>query len=47
MKYNTPELLLVGAAKNLVLEGIVLSDDPICQEDNVVGTPFSDVPELW
>jgi len=47
MKYNTPELLLVGAAQNLVLDTITgFSGRPECELDNPSG-PYSDVPELW
>jgi hypothetical protein len=44
MTYNTPELLTIGSARNIVLAGV--SDAVGCYEDNL-GAPNSDKPELW
>jgi hypothetical protein len=47
MTYDTPELLLVGAAENLVL-GFPLTDSGAvgCKQDNIISSE-SDVTELW
>jgi hypothetical protein len=44
--YNTPELLLIGAAQNLVLGSLAPSNNPECDEDSQFG-PHSDLAELW
>lgn len=43
MTYSTPELLLIGSAQNVVMDG-KFSDDPNCQLDPV---PLSYDPALW
>jgi hypothetical protein len=46
MVYSTPELLLVGAAQNLVLAGVSIG--PECRLDNPNPPPHtSEDPELW
>jgi hypothetical protein len=46
MAYNTPTLLLVGAAQNIVLQELGgHSEDVRCKADNIVAP--SDLPELW
>jgi hypothetical protein len=49
MRYNTPELLLVGAAQHLVLEqGTPVSVDPTnCILDQDATPAESDFVELW
>lgn len=44
MTYTTPELLLVGAAQNLVQD---LSDNPNCVYSRPDVTTLSDIAELW
>jgi hypothetical protein len=45
--YNTPELLLVGAAQNLVLS-ITFTKDVACEDDNPsAGQNLSEYSELW
>jgi hypothetical protein len=43
MAYRTPELVLIGAAQNLVLDVESLQEQ--CRYDNVID--LSHVPELW
>jgi hypothetical protein len=48
MTYNTPELLLVGSAQNLVLGPMRTSVSPgqDCYDDHIIGG-LSDTEELW
>jgi hypothetical protein len=43
MAYRTPELVLIGAAQNLVLDVASLQEQ--CRFDNPIGDSFP--PELW